>query len=161
VTTAVDREVRQDVADVLVRYATGIDRRDWAMFRSCFTDDCEADYGKIGVWHGADEITAWMRETHEPCGHTMHRITNEAVTASATGVAARSYVDAIVMFGDNQAGTRAAGYYDDELVLTDDGWKIASRSFTLVLLQLLPEGTKLELTRESEGPPRIVAHPNG
>jgi hypothetical protein len=26
----VDREVRQDVADVLVRYATGIDRRDWA-----------------------------------------------------------------------------------------------------------------------------------
>ena len=79
-TTAVDREARQDVADVLVRYATGIDSRDWALFRSCFTDDCEADYGEIGVWHSADEITEWMRATHEPCGHTLHRITNQAVT---------------------------------------------------------------------------------
>ena len=77
---AIDREVREDVAEVLVRYATGIDRRDWALFRSCFTDDCEADYGAIGGWHAADEITAWMRETHEPCGHTMHRITNASVT---------------------------------------------------------------------------------
>ncbi len=42
---SIDREVRQDIAEVLVRYATGIDRRDWALLRSCFTDDCEADYG--------------------------------------------------------------------------------------------------------------------
>ena len=144
-TAPVDREIRQDVADLLVRYASGIDRRDWTLFRSCFTDDCEADYGGIGVWHGADEITTWMRETHEPCGHTMHRITNPAVTTSKNGVAARSYVDAIVMFGDNQTGTRATGYYDDELVATDDGWKIASRRFTMVMLQLYPEGTKLEI----------------
>ena len=150
-TDAADREVRQDVAEVLVRYATGIDRRDWALFRSCFTDDCEADYGTIGEWHSADEITAWMRETHEPCGHTMHRITNEAVTTQigsgfdGGSVAARSYVDAIVMFGDNQAGTRATGFYDDELVRTGDGWKIAKRRFTMVMLQLYPEGTSIEL----------------
>ena len=62
--TIVDREVRQDVADVLVRYATGIDRRDWALFRTCFTPDCEADYGDIGVWHGADAITEWMEKSH-------------------------------------------------------------------------------------------------
>ena len=31
-----------------MRYATGIDRRDWALLRSCFTDDCVADYGDIG-----------------------------------------------------------------------------------------------------------------
>ena len=144
-TAPVDREIRQDVADLLVRYASGIDRRDWTLFRSCFTDDCEADYGEIGVWHGADEITTWMRETHEPCGHTMHRITNQAVTTGKNGVAARSYVDAIVMFGDNQTGTRASGYYDDELVATDDGWKIARRRFTMVMLQLYPEGTKLQI----------------
>ena len=65
---SVTREVRQDVADVLVRYATGIDRRDWELLRSCFTDDCEADYGDIGRWHGAAEIVEWMRRVHEPCG---------------------------------------------------------------------------------------------
>jgi 3-phenylpropionate/cinnamic acid dioxygenase small subunit len=131
----VDREVRQDVADVLVRYATGIDRRDWAEFRTCFTDDCVADYGDIGVWHGADAITEWMEQAHAGCGHTMHRITNPAVSPSGDGVAARSYVDAIVMAPDNRTGTRAVGYYDDELVHTDDGWKIARRRFTMVLLQ--------------------------
>ena len=145
-TETVDRAVRQDVADVLVRYATGIDRRDWALFRSCFTEDCEADYGEIGVWHSADEITSWMREVHEPCGHTMHRITNQVVTLAERGVVAHSYVDAIVMFpGEQKAGTRSTGYYDDELIRSDDGWKIARRRFTMVLLQVFPEGTSLEL----------------
>jgi 3-phenylpropionate/cinnamic acid dioxygenase small subunit len=149
VTTTVDREVRQDVAEVLVRYAAGIDQRDWTLFRSCFTDDCDADYGTIGVWHGGDAITAWMRDAHEPAGHTMHRITNQVVAPSGDGVAARSYVDALVMFADNTSGTRAVGYYDDELVLTDDGWKIARRRFTMVLLQLVPDGTVIDLATET------------
>ena len=55
--------------------------------------------------------------------------------ASGDGVAARSYVDAIVMMPDNERGTRAVGYYDDALVRTDDGWKIARRRFTMVLVQ--------------------------
>jgi 3-phenylpropionate/cinnamic acid dioxygenase small subunit len=131
-----DREVRQDVADLLVRYATGIDRRDWTMFRTCFTDDCEADYGDIGLWHGADEITAWMERSHAPCGHTMHRITNVSVATSTEGIAARSYVDALVMGPNNETGSRSLGYYDDELVRGDDGWKIARRRFTMVHLRL-------------------------
>jgi 3-phenylpropionate/cinnamic acid dioxygenase small subunit len=144
-TESIDVATRLAISDVLVRYATGIDTRDWTLFRTCFTDDCQADYGDIGVWHSADEITSWMRETHEPCGHTMHRITNVSVTPGDGCVAVRAYVDATVMFGDNQAGTQAAGYYDDELVDTDDGWKIARRRFTVVLLQLIPDGTLLEL----------------
>ena len=64
-----------------------------------------------------------MRDVHEQCGHTMHRITNVVVDPSARGVTARSYVDAIVLGPDNQTGARSAGYYDDELVPTDDGWR--------------------------------------
>lgn len=143
----VDPGVRQDVAELLVRYATGIDRRDWELLRSCFTEDCDVDYGKIGVWHSAEEITAWMRETHAPCGHTMHRISNAAVTANGDGVSARSYVDALIMLPDGRSGTRAAGFYEDDLVRTDDGWKIARRRFTMVLLQLVPDGTLIDLDR--------------
>ena len=142
----VTHEVHCDVAAVLVAYATGIDTRDWALLRSCFTDDCDADYGRIGVWHGADEITAWMRTTHEPCGQTLHRITNTTVDACTDHVATRSYVDALVLFADNQSGTRATGYYDDELILSDGCWKIARRRFTMVLLQLVPDGTVVDLS---------------
>ena len=138
---------RQDIADLLVRYATGIDRRDWDLLRSCFTEDCQADYGAIGRWHGADEITEWMRQTHEPVGHTMHRITNPAIDVEGDGTraSARSYVDALVLFADNKAGTRATGMYDDELVRTQAGWRIARRRYTMVLLQLVPDGTVLDL----------------
>jgi 3-phenylpropionate/cinnamic acid dioxygenase small subunit len=135
-----DRSVRQDVADVLVRYATGIDRRDWLLFRSCFTDDCLADYGDIGVWHGVDAITEFMQQAHEGCGHTLHRISNCAVTARDGGVAARSYVDALIMFEGDRSGIRATGFYDDELVQTDDGWRIARRRFTQVRLQTNLDG---------------------
>lgn len=129
----VDRETRQDVAELLVRYATGIDRRDWALFRSCFTDDCVADYGEIGVWHGVDALTEWMERTHAGFGHTLHRITNEAVSARGDGVAARSYVHVIARSPDGRTGVQAHGYYDDEIVRTLTGWKIAHRRYTMVL----------------------------
>ena len=152
----VEHDVRADVADVaevLVRYATAIDQRDWALLRSCFTDDCDADYGSIGVWHGAEEITAWMRQAHEPAGSSLHRITNVAVTPTDDGdrVTARSYVDALVLFADNASGTQALGTYDDELVRTGDGWRIARRRFTMVLLRLVPDGTVIDLGGFSPG----------
>jgi 3-phenylpropionate/cinnamic acid dioxygenase small subunit len=141
VTGGVDAAARLGVADVVVRYATGIDRRDWTLFRTCFTEDCDADYGDIGHWHGVDEITEWMIRTHEPCGHTLHRITNLAMTADSDDrVVARCYVDALVMGADNRSGVRAAGYYDDDLVRTDDGWRIARRRFTMVHAQPVGEG---------------------
>lgn len=137
-------QVNQDVAEVAVRYATGIDRRDWDLFRTCFTADVEADYGDIGVWHGVDEITEFMTTIHEPCGHTLHRITNVAVTlVDDDRVQARSYVEALVLMGDNQNGVRATGFYDDELVHTDGGWRIAKRKFTSVLVEGVGEGVGL------------------
>lgn len=143
--SAVAHDVHHGVAEVLVRYATGIDRRDWPLFRTCFTDDCDLDYGPIGTWRGGDEVTAWMRQVHEPCGRTMHRITNIAVEPSSHGVTARSYVDALVMLPGDETGTHAVGYYDDELVDTGDGWRIARRRFTPVLVRLVPDGTVIRL----------------
>ena len=47
--------------------------------------------------------------------------------------------------GRHRTGSRATGYYDDELLETDDGWKIARRRFTMVLLQLVPDGTVIDV----------------
>jgi len=125
-------DVRGDLADVLVRYATGIDRRDWVLFRSCFTEQCHADYADFGVWHSADEITAWMDEAHRHWGHTMHRISNIVVSGDDERATARSYVDAVLFQPDGQLGVQALGFYDDELLKTDDGWKIDRRQWTAV-----------------------------
>jgi 3-phenylpropionate/cinnamic acid dioxygenase small subunit len=127
-----DREDRQDIGDVLVRYATGIDRRDWPLFRTVFTTDCELDYGEIGTWRGVDAVAEFMEQTHAMAGHTMHRITNVTTTVDGDSAVARAYIDGLIMASDNASGVGAIGYYDDELVRTPDGWRIARRRFTPV-----------------------------
>lgn len=141
----VDSSDRAAIAEVLVRYATGIDARDWGVFATCFTEDCVADYGLIGSWSGASEITAWMEATHAAAGPTLHRITNQSVTTKGGTVLARSYVDALVLTPDALSGTRATGFYDDTMLKTSSGWQIARRTFTMVLLQLIPDGTIIDL----------------
>ena len=127
-----ERDDRQDISDLLVRYATGIDRRDWPLFRTVFTDDCELDYGEIGTWQGVDAVTDFMDTTHAMAGHTLHRLTNQAITLDGDNASARTYIDAVIMFGDNQSGVNAWGFYDDEIVRAADGWRIARRRFTQV-----------------------------
>lgn len=127
-----DRADRQDIADVLVRYATGIDRRDWPLFRTVFTEDCELDYGEIGCWHGIDDVTGFMQQAHAMAGHTLHRISNQVIAVDGDRAEARSYVDALIMIGDTASGVNGIGYYDDVLVRTDAGWRIARRRFTTV-----------------------------
>ena len=127
-----DRDLRQDVADVLVRYATSIDRKDWTRLRSCFTEDCKADYGGIGVWDGVDAIAGYMTRTHPESIRSLHRITNVEVTREGEGVAARSYVDVIFVVAESGSGMHAVGTYDDELVRAEDGWKISRRRYTMV-----------------------------
>jgi 3-phenylpropionate/cinnamic acid dioxygenase small subunit len=127
-----EHDDRQDISDLLVRYATGIDRRDWPLFRTVFTDDCELDYGEIGSWKGVDAVTEFMQHAHAMAGYTLHRLTNQAITVDGNKAAARTYIDAVIMAGDNQAGVNAWGFYDDEIVRTGGEWRIARRRFTHV-----------------------------
>jgi ketosteroid isomerase-like protein len=127
-----EREDKQDIAAVIMCYATGIDRRDWPLFRTVFTDDCELDYGEIGSFKGVDAITEFMQQAHAMAGHTMHRLTNQVIAVDGDTAEARTYVDALIMVGDSGSGVNAAGFYDDDLVRTDDGWRVARRNFVQV-----------------------------
>jgi 3-phenylpropionate/cinnamic acid dioxygenase small subunit len=128
---------RQDISEVLLRYATGIDRRDWSLFRTVFTDDCELDYGEVGSWHGVDAVTEFMQQAHAIAGHTMHRLTNQVIAVDGDSAQSRTYVDALIMLPDNNSGVNAAGFYDDELVRTEQGWQIVRRRFTQVRVAAL------------------------
>jgi uncharacterized protein (TIGR02246 family) len=127
-----EREDRQDISELLVRYATSIDRRDWPLFRTVFTDDCELDYGEIGAWKGVDAVTEFMEKVHALAGHTMHRLSNIAITVDGDQALARTYLDGLMMAPDNKSAANPIGFYDDEIVRTADGWRIARRRLTLV-----------------------------
>ncbi|MCV7357713.1 nuclear transport factor 2 family protein [Mycolicibacterium fluoranthenivorans] len=125
------------ITEVLIRYATGIDRRDWPLFRTVFTADCALDYGEIGAWNGVDAVTEFMVLAHAGAGHTMHRLSNMAITVTGDTAIARTYLDALILAADNASGVSAIGFYDDELVRTGDGWRIARRRFTSVRIAVI------------------------
>lgn len=127
-----EREDRQDISDLLVRYASAIDRREYQLLGTVFTDDCDADYGVIGRWHGVEAVIEFMDLAHAMAGYTMHRLSNIAITVSGDTATARTYIDGLIMAADNSGGVNAVGFYDDEIVRTADGWRIARRQFTNV-----------------------------
>lgn len=133
--TGLSAQDERSISAVLIAYASAIDLRDWALFRNCFTADCHADYGDFGSWHNVTDLTEYMREAHARLGPTLHRISNIKLTNTESGVHATSYVDALLC-PENKQGPmhRGIGTYDDVLVRTGDGWKIARRTFTAMII---------------------------
>jgi hypothetical protein len=124
---------RFEILDLVSRYSTGIDTRDWELFQSTFTEDAHIDFG-FAQWTGAAEFTAFMREAHDPAGRTLHRMSNTVVTGTAP-LTVRTYGDAIVLKPDNITGTIANAWYDDELVRTGAGLQIRRRTVHMISMR--------------------------
>jgi 3-phenylpropionate/cinnamic acid dioxygenase small subunit len=131
------REDTQDIAEVLVAYATSIDRRDWTTFRTCFTEDCDIEYEGAGAWIDVEQLTHFMIDAHATMGHTLHRLSSIDVSADGDRARARSYIDAVLMAADGRTGINSIGWYDDQLVRTTDGWRIVRRRYTMVRMVAL------------------------
>ena len=137
-TTEIEPEVRARVAEVLVRYATAIDTRDWGLLRTCFTDDCDADYGDIGHWETAEELVTWMAEVHDPLGPSMHQLSNISMSPEADGIMTRAYVHGVIVVPDGAVAVHVYGWYDDVLVETATTWQVARRRFVPTFTESSP-----------------------
>jgi len=124
---------RFEILDLINRYATGIDTRDWDLFQSTFADDAQVDFG-FAQWSGAEAFTIFMRDTHDPAGRTLHRMTNTIIT-SIEPLAARTYGDAVVLQADNVTGTIANAWYDDVLTRTGHGLQIQRRTVRMISMR--------------------------
>ena len=76
---------RAEISDVQLRYATGLDSRDWPLFRSCFADEIETDF--TSVFGGeprkvsADRWTEAARRSLSGLKATQHMITNQRLAS--------------------------------------------------------------------------------
>lgn len=121
---------KTQIGEVLVRYATGIDQKDWALLRTCWADEIDVDYQQLGNFTDPSALTDVMRQVHENMGPTYHRIGNIAVDVDGDRATVRSYVHAVLMLRPDDAENwiDVIGHYDDVFVRTDAGWKIRQRS---------------------------------
>jgi 3-phenylpropionate/cinnamic acid dioxygenase small subunit len=128
---------RAEITDVQLRYATGVDSRDWELFRTCFTDEIEGDYSSVfgtpPLRLGADDFVAMIAPVMSALTATQHMITNLTVSFEdsdhATVVA---YVRAIHHNAAIEGGTEQTvyGYYTNAFVRTGDGWRISKVKLT-------------------------------
>jgi 3-phenylpropionate/cinnamic acid dioxygenase small subunit len=120
------------IGELMVRYATAVDTRDWDLLRACFTDDAVTDYEDVGSWTTAAELVSFMESAHVGFGRSNHMLSNLSVSVAGDRATAHSYVHAVLRFLDARAGwVEVVGSYDDALVRTPDGWRIATRSFAV------------------------------
>jgi hypothetical protein len=151
---------RIEIDDLLTRYATGVDRRDWDLWETCFTPDAFIDYSAFGgTQGGVKEVRAWLDKTLAMFPMSQHMVINKEVELDGDRATARSgfYNPMNLPAGGAAEGREAGsettllwfdgGYYCDKLVRTDTGWKIAERveefsysTRTMPMLRPKPEG---------------------
>jgi len=123
-------EDKQALQELLVSYAWSCDDRDWARYRSVFTDNATIDYtsafGRSGT---RDEIAAWIEVlmSGPPLEHTQHMLSNFDFTIDGDHAAGRvNYLNPDV-FGrlEGRSLLFNGGIYRFEAVRTDAGWRLS------------------------------------
>ena len=106
-------EDRAAIIDLTARYCWALDSRNWEGLREVFLPDATAELGD-GIEHGVDEIIERISGVLVPLDASQHLVANHLVTVDGD----RLYL--------------VAGGYEDELVRTPGGWRIAHRRLVVV-----------------------------
>jgi hypothetical protein len=119
---------REDIIDLAVRYAWALDTKQVDGLRDVFTPDATAMLRGVGC-NGVDEIIARIGGSILRLDCTQHFISNHQVVVDGDTATHRcqlqsQHVRAGVVGGDNFI---VGGYYEDRLVRTGEGWRIAHR----------------------------------
>jgi ketosteroid isomerase-like protein len=120
---------RIEIDDLLVRYSTAIDTKDFDLLDDVFTADADCDYEVVGDFRGDPAaFKAWLSEVMGFFDFHMHYVTNRAVVLDGDTATAVSYLyNPCVLKGGDGTVLDEGGRYHDTLVRTPDGWRIASR----------------------------------
>lgn len=121
---------RAAITDVVNRYATGLDRRDWPLLRSIFTDEIDMEYGSVGIKPGRYSADKWVRSSEvlfAGFGPTQHTLTNHAFTFDGDKAHCVAYMRAehfIIEDAPSENRWTIGGYYTVDLISTQKTWRI-------------------------------------
>jgi 3-phenylpropionate/cinnamic acid dioxygenase small subunit len=120
---------RADIRDLLIRYTTALDTRDWQLFDSCFTEDAVADYGTLGGHqHGIEAIRKAVAIL-AGFDRTQHFLGNITIAVDADEARTTCYLNAqhVIDSGGGVELLTVGGIHRDRMLRTPTGWRIAYR----------------------------------
>ncbi len=122
---------RIEINDLLIRYTTAIDGKDYKLLDTCFTPDADVDYTTSGGTKGKyPEVRKWLEKALAPFPMTVHFISNSVVEVDGDRASAKTCVINPMGFPNEDGSLHiftVGAYYIDKLVRTADGWRIAER----------------------------------
>lgn len=132
---------RAQISDVVHRYATGLDMRDWRLYRSIFLDEIEMDFESVGIPPGRFTADQWVEDAKtlfKGFDATQHVSSNHVHDIRGDEATCVSYMKAehFVSRDDLDEATdrdrwTIGGYYTNQLVRTPDGWKLRGVRLTV------------------------------
>ena len=121
---------REDICQVLYRYATAIDTRDWDLLATCFTDDLEADFRSFGgreVVKGKAQWLEVIKGTIQGLDATQHLTANHVHTVDGESATLVAYLQALHRLDTARSDPEytVGGYYTCDMLRGDDGqWRM-------------------------------------
>jgi hypothetical protein len=135
---------RLSIADVLYRYATALDTRDWALLEAVFARDGVYVMGARGEFAGVDAIAEKLSSVLGGYDSTQHLIGNPTIAVDGGRAHSTSSVRADHHWVDD-AGAHTmelGGVYRDVLARTPQGWRIEHRVLEVIWREGAPRATR-------------------
>jgi hypothetical protein len=124
-----------EIVNLINFYPIAVDSQQWQLFDQIFYENIEADFGGPARWQGLEPLKQAFAAIHAPFASTQHATRGHHVALDGKDAATcLSYVHGRFIRdvrgeaggGDNMF--ESIGWYDDALVRTAAGWRIARRS---------------------------------
>lgn len=119
-----------EIIQVINLYGLALDAHAWDLMDRVFTQDVHADFGPAGaLWEGLEKVKFAFKDFHETLDNHRHTMMGHVVHVDGDTANAFTYGDWLLVRSAAQGGSDwlGCGWYDDELVRTDLGWRISRR----------------------------------
>lgn len=112
--------------DVMLKYAAGVDERDFDLYASCFLENVEiVDFGETPI-SGRDEWVEYVKVALNSYGPTQHMLGPQLATIDGDSAHCRTDVQALHYLKQPEGEILTLwATYETDMVRTDEGWKIS------------------------------------
>ena len=119
---------RSAITALTIDYCWALDTRDWEALRAVFLPDAVAELGSPEL-HGIDAIIERVSTALSPLDDSQHMVSTHQIVLEGDRARSRCYFHAqhIRHAANGSPHFIIAGRYEDELVRTHQGWRIARR----------------------------------
>jgi SnoaL-like domain len=124
----------RDIVAVALRYCRALDTEDWDLLAEVFEPESTARLGGPSLLEGIDAVVARVRTALQHLDGSQHLVGNHEVAVEGDTATHRCYLQAQHVRRSAAGGPNyiVAGRYDDRLVRTAAGWRIAHRTLTVM-----------------------------